>query len=132
MYSSQWAAIMTSGGRLDPAEHQYTLDLYTQSSSTLSLAVSLLHKDIIVIQFIRLIMSSHELPATMKAWQYSTGKGGLEKNLTLNTTAPLPKQKSDQYLVKTIAAALNPGRLQMLALCFIALTDVCLPPKSRL
>ncbi|CAM6119764.1 unnamed protein product [Calypogeia fissa] len=47
-------------------------------------------------------------PATMRAWQYSSTKGGLDKNLKLNITAPLPKPKSTQHLVQVIATALNP------------------------
>ncbi|KAL8906526.1 MAG: hypothetical protein Q9207_001964 [Kuettlingeria erythrocarpa] len=44
----------------------------------------------------------------MRAWQYSRTDGGLEKNLSINASAPLPTRKPDQYLVKVIAAALNP------------------------
>lgn len=44
----------------------------------------------------------------MKAWQYSSTKGGLEKNLKINESAPLPKPKADQHLIQVIAAALNP------------------------
>ena len=44
----------------------------------------------------------------MRAWQYSSTKGGLEKNLKLNPSAPLPIPKPDQHLVQIIAAALNP------------------------
>lgn len=44
----------------------------------------------------------------MRAWQYSSTKGGLEKNLKLNSAVPLPKPKPDQHLVQVIAAALNP------------------------
>ena len=47
-------------------------------------------------------------PSTMRAWQYSSTKGGLEKNLKINPSAPLPKPKPDQHLVQIIAAALNP------------------------
>ncbi|KAL8765091.1 MAG: hypothetical protein Q9209_007714 [Squamulea sp. 1 TL-2023] len=48
------------------------------------------------------------LPSKMRSWQYSRTVGGLEKNLTLNSTAPLPTPKPDQHLVQVIAAALNP------------------------
>lgn len=48
------------------------------------------------------------LPKTMRAWQYSSTNGGLEKNLHLNPSAALPKPKADQHLVKILAAALNP------------------------
>ena len=44
----------------------------------------------------------------MKAWQYRTGAGGLEKSLHLNTSATLPKVKADQHLVRILATALNP------------------------
>ena len=44
----------------------------------------------------------------MRAWQYSSTKGGLEKNLKINSSAPLPKPKATQHLVKIIATALNP------------------------
>ena len=46
--------------------------------------------------------------STMRAWQYSITKGGLEKNLKINLSAPIPKPKSDQHLVQIIATALNP------------------------
>ena len=46
--------------------------------------------------------------STMRVWQYSNTKGGLEKNLKINPSAPLPKPKTDQHLVQIIAAALNP------------------------
>ncbi|KAI4131267.1 MAG: hypothetical protein LQ338_001292 [Usnochroma carphineum] len=48
------------------------------------------------------------LPSTMRAWQYTRTTGGLEKNLSLNPSAPLPTPKPDQHLVRVIAAALNP------------------------
>ncbi|KAL8939844.1 MAG: hypothetical protein Q9216_003131 [Gyalolechia sp. 2 TL-2023] len=44
----------------------------------------------------------------MRAWQYSSIAGGLEKNLSLNASAPLPEPKPDQHLVQVIATALNP------------------------
>ncbi|KAL9000965.1 MAG: hypothetical protein Q9169_000449 [Polycauliona sp. 2 TL-2023] len=44
----------------------------------------------------------------MRSWQYSKTAGGLEKNLSLNTAAPLPTPKPDQHFVQIIAAALNP------------------------
>lgn len=44
----------------------------------------------------------------MRAWQYSTTKGGLENSLHLNPTAKLPKPKPNQHLIQTIATALNP------------------------
>ena len=47
-------------------------------------------------------------PSTIKAWQYSSTKNGLEKNLKINPSAPLPKPKPNQHLVQVIAVALNP------------------------
>jgi len=44
----------------------------------------------------------------MRAWQYSSTQGGLEKNLRLNASAPLPTLKPNQSLVQIIAVALNP------------------------
>jgi len=53
-------------------------------------------------------MASLFPPSTMRAWQYSSTKGGLEKNLKLNPSVPLPKPQPNQHLVQVIAAALNP------------------------
>ncbi|KIW88526.1 uncharacterized protein Z519_11095 [Cladophialophora bantiana CBS 173.52] len=47
-------------------------------------------------------------PAVMRAWQYSCTKGGLEKNLRLNESAPVPQPSSDQHLVQVLATSLNP------------------------
>ncbi|KAE8443898.1 hypothetical protein EG329_001307 [Mollisiaceae sp. DMI_Dod_QoI] len=47
-------------------------------------------------------------PQTMRAWQYSSIKGGLERNLKINPSAPLPKPSPNQHLVQIITAALNP------------------------
>lgn len=50
------------------------------------------------------------MATTMKAWEYTTASGGLEKHLKLTTTATRPKPKSkDQVLVKILAASLNPA-----------------------
>lgn len=54
-------------------------------------------------------MATSELPKTMKAWQFKSVRGGLEKSMYINDQAPLPKPKNGQHLVKVIAAALNPG-----------------------
>ena len=48
------------------------------------------------------------LSSTFRIWQYSSTKGGLEKNLKINPSAPLPKPKPNQHLVQVIATALNP------------------------
>lgn len=44
----------------------------------------------------------------MKAWQYSTIRGGLENSLKLNPSTPVPLPKSDQHIVRILATALNP------------------------
>lgn len=44
----------------------------------------------------------------MRAWQYSSTKGGLEKCLHLNTSAPVPQPSTKYHLVQVIATALNP------------------------
>ncbi|KAH0837399.1 Zinc-type alcohol dehydrogenase-like protein [Fonsecaea pedrosoi] len=51
---------------------------------------------------------SGSLPSVMRAWQYSNTKGGLEKNLRLNESAPVPQPSSNQHLVQILATALNP------------------------
>ncbi|KAL8894844.1 MAG: hypothetical protein Q9192_004007 [Flavoplaca navasiana] len=53
-------------------------------------------------------MSGPFPPTAMRSWQYSRTAGGLEKNLTLNPSAPVPTPRPDQHLVQVIAAALNP------------------------
>ncbi|KIW73477.1 hypothetical protein PV04_01591 [Phialophora macrospora] len=57
--------------------------------------------------------TSSSLPSTMRAWQFTSTHGGLEKNLTLNTAAPLPPHDAaslgkDRLLVKVLATSLNP------------------------
>lgn len=44
----------------------------------------------------------------MRAWQYTSTQGGLEKNLKMNPSAALPNPKPDQHLVQVLAVALNP------------------------
>ncbi|EON64844.1 hypothetical protein W97_04078 [Coniosporium apollinis CBS 100218] len=53
-------------------------------------------------------MASPYPPSTMKAWQYTSTKGGLAQNLRINPEAPLPKPKPSQHLVQVLAVALNP------------------------
>ncbi|CAK4029961.1 Zinc-type alcohol dehydrogenase [Lecanosticta acicola] len=53
-------------------------------------------------------MSSPQAPSTMRAMQISSSAGGIEKNLHINASAPIPKRKPDQHLVEVIATALNP------------------------
>jgi len=57
----------------------------------------------------RLLMMANPFPpSAIRAWQYSNTKGGFEKCLKINPSAPLPKPKPDQHLVQVIATALNP------------------------
>ncbi|KAF1832829.1 GroES-like protein [Decorospora gaudefroyi] len=47
-------------------------------------------------------------PPTMKAWQYNSTHGSMEKNLHINDAAPQPVLHDDQILVQVHAIALNP------------------------
>ncbi|KIX06018.1 uncharacterized protein Z518_03992 [Rhinocladiella mackenziei CBS 650.93] len=58
-------------------------------------------------------MASSSLPLTMRAWQFTSTHGGLEKNLTLNSSAALPPHSvsdlgKDKVLVQVLFTALNP------------------------
>lgn len=58
-------------------------------------------------------ISAASIPRTMRAWQFSSTRGGIEKNLRLNNSAPVPAHDSralgnDKVLVKIIAAGINP------------------------
>ena len=57
-------------------------------------------------------MASPSIPTTMRAWQYSAVKSGLDKSLTFNDAAPLPadpsKLPANTSLVQIFAASLNP------------------------
>lgn len=57
-------------------------------------------------------MSDIKMPTTMRAWQYSATAGGIEKNLVLNDSIPLPASFSGlgdaDLLVKVLSAGLNP------------------------
>lgn len=57
--------------------------------------------------------SNGGIPSTMRAWQFSSTRGGIEKNLRLNTSAPVPAHDAralgrDKVLVKIVAAGINP------------------------
>ncbi|KEF60183.1 uncharacterized protein A1O9_05033 [Exophiala aquamarina CBS 119918] len=57
--------------------------------------------------------SGTPIPSTMCAWQFSSTRGGIEKNLHLNDAAPVPAHDakalgSDKVLVKVLAAGINP------------------------
>jgi len=53
-------------------------------------------------------MSENKIPSTMRAWQYSSAAGGIEKHLRMNPLASLPTLKPDENLIRVIAMALNP------------------------
>jgi NADPH:quinone reductase-like Zn-dependent oxidoreductase len=53
-------------------------------------------------------MAEATLPSTMRVWKYASAEGGLEKNLTLHTSEPLPKPGPNQHLIKVLAVGLNP------------------------
>jgi NADPH:quinone reductase-like Zn-dependent oxidoreductase len=53
-------------------------------------------------------MADTTLPSTMRVWKYASAKGGLEKNLTLYTSDPLPKPGPNQHLIKVLVVGLNP------------------------
>ncbi|KAF2123879.1 GroES-like protein [Dothidotthia symphoricarpi CBS 119687] len=48
------------------------------------------------------------MTATMKAWQYASVSGGLEKNLQIKTDVPQPTIGDDEILVEVHSMALNP------------------------
>lgn len=53
-------------------------------------------------------MANARLPSTMRVWKYASAEGGLEKNLRLHTSEPLPKPGPNQHLIKVLAVGLNP------------------------
>ena len=48
------------------------------------------------------------IPTKFKAWQYTSTKGGLEKNLKLNTLTAPTNHNPDHHQIQIIAASLNP------------------------
>ncbi|CAN9287949.1 unnamed protein product [Alternaria alternata] len=48
------------------------------------------------------------MASTMKAWQYNSTKGGIEKNLQINDAAPQPTLHDEQILIQVHAMAINP------------------------
>ncbi|QDS69229.1 hypothetical protein FKW77_001160 [Venturia effusa] len=47
-------------------------------------------------------------PTTMEAWTYTSASGGLEKNLTFQTSTRAPAPKPGFVLVQVISASINP------------------------
>jgi NADPH:quinone reductase-like Zn-dependent oxidoreductase len=63
------------------------------------------------------------MAATMKAWQFATAAGGIEKNLFVPATgAPKPTISDDQILVEVHSAALNPADYKTAELWLLAKT----------
>jgi NADPH:quinone reductase-like Zn-dependent oxidoreductase len=58
-------------------------------------------------------MASKDAPKTMKAWQYSSTTGGIEKNLVLNDSVPIPTVSSRrgdaELLIQVVSASINPA-----------------------
>ncbi|PSK54026.1 Zinc-type alcohol dehydrogenase-like protein [Elsinoe australis] len=50
-------------------------------------------------------------PSTMRAWQYTSTPGGLERNLSLNTSVPYPftSPSPNELIIQVHATALNPA-----------------------
>ena len=48
------------------------------------------------------------MASTMKAWQYNSTKGGIEKNLQINDAAPQPTLHDEQILIQVHAMAIDP------------------------
>lgn len=44
----------------------------------------------------------------MRVWKYTTARGGIENNLKMHNSEPLPKCSSKQHLVQVLAVGLNP------------------------
>lgn len=75
-------------------------------------------------------MASKGFPSTMRAWQFSSTAGGLDKNLTLNPSAPLPTPKPTQHLIRVLAMAFNPVDYKVCEVQFInrlAVTKPAIP-----
>ena len=66
----------------------------------------------------------------MKAWQYTTTKGGLENNLELNDNAPMPipKDPSKQHAIQVMSVCLNPVDYKPAEV----LPSFMLPPKPNI
>ncbi|KAK3352488.1 hypothetical protein B0T25DRAFT_590382 [Lasiosphaeria hispida] len=67
----------------------------------------------------------------MRAWQYSTAAGGLEKNLTLHNDVPLPplstRPTDAEILVEVLSASLNPADYKVPELGLVARAMIRLP-----
>jgi NADPH:quinone reductase-like Zn-dependent oxidoreductase len=69
--------------------------------------------------------SNPAVPETMRAWQYTSTTGGLEKNLVLKGSVPIPALSSrptgdGELLIKVLAASLNPADYKVPELGLVA------------
>ncbi|KAI1610356.1 NADH oxidase [Exophiala viscosa] len=81
--------------------------------------------------------SSLKIPSTMRACQFSSTKGGLEKNLVLNESASLPPHDDralgkDKALVQVLAASLNPVDYKLVELPVVGRLAVKTPSSPGL
>ncbi|KAJ4289294.1 hypothetical protein N0V88_007045 [Collariella sp. IMI 366227] len=76
-------------------------------------------------------MAPATIPTTMRAWQYTTTTGGIEKNLTLNDAASVPAISSRlgdaELLVQVLAASLNPADYKVPELGLVARAKIHTP-----
>ncbi|KAF4547613.1 Zinc-binding dehydrogenase-like protein 9 [Elsinoe fawcettii] len=53
-------------------------------------------------------MANSSIPSTMRAWKFGSTAGGMEKNLKLHKSEPVPKHDPKQHLIRVSAVSLNP------------------------
>lgn len=58
--------------------------------------------------FRRATQTINNMAQTMKAWQYNSVAGGMEKNMCINESVPRPVPGDDEILVQVHAMAINP------------------------
>lgn len=81
--------------------------------------------------------ASPKIPPTMRAWQFTSTQGGLEKNLVLNESAALPPHDEralgkDKALVQVLAASLNPVDYKLVELPVVGRLAVKTPSSPGL
>jgi len=59
-------------------------------------------------QYLHSMATITNAPSTHRAWQYTSTKGGIDKNLKLNPSVSTPAPARNQHLIQVIATALNP------------------------
>jgi hypothetical protein len=74
------------------------------------------------------------LPKTMRAWQYASVAGGLQKNLELRRDVPVPKlstkKNASELLVETISVSLNPADYKIPEMPLGLLIRTIIPPPA--